>query len=275
MSSISVIVPTVGEKTLEAVLASIEKQTFRDFEVVVVDSSGDRRIAELVRRYGFKAIQTTRDVGLLKARCLASRQSRGRFVLLLDATKMLKPHALFILNELGKKYDMVAIFEGRSGQGTWTALARLDKEVSTSETNVYRHGELADFLIPRFYKKELLDYSLRKLESKLPEAVFSRVLWPEDRLIFLQARQVSNSVGLSSSRLITHIGDDTFCSVVKKYHRYGKSYRELRRFNEFSDLIKLGSRQRLIAECSYAERIGLISLYITRSISFLLGCYVM
>jgi len=53
MVKISVVIPTYNsEKTVGLCLDSLKNQTFKDFEVIVVDSYSKDKITEITRRYG-------------------------------------------------------------------------------------------------------------------------------------------------------------------------------------------------------------------------------
>jgi glycosyltransferase involved in cell wall biosynthesis len=269
---ISILIPSLGENTLQAVLESIRIQNCPNWETIVVDSSGKNHVSEATDKFDVKTIKTTGDVGLLQAKDIANQQATGDFCLFLDATKTLKPHALTSLSKLSSRFDMVLMFEERVGTGKWTKLAKLDKSILLNNLNLYRDGELADFLVPRFYKKSLVDLSLKNLKMKMPEDLFNRVLWPEDRLIFLEAKKLGGSLGIARAPLINHIGEDTFLSVIRKYHRYGKSYSDLRKFKEYSGQIN-SSRVRSMSQVNLQQKIGLYQLYFARFISFEFGYY--
>jgi CDP-glycerol glycerophosphotransferase len=100
---VSVIVPIYNvEQYLAACLDSLEAQTFRDFEVVVVDDGspdGSRAIAEeYAGRDRRIRIVTRPNGGLGAARNTGVRAARGHFLTFLDSDDELPPQALATLH---------------------------------------------------------------------------------------------------------------------------------------------------------------------------------
>jgi GT2 family glycosyltransferase len=85
-ATVTVVVPTLAaDQTLDACLASLEQQTFSDFEVIVVDNSGRRAVQPNGRA---KVIANERNVGFGAAVNQAFRQSSAAYLAVLndDAT---------------------------------------------------------------------------------------------------------------------------------------------------------------------------------------------
>jgi len=88
MPTVSVIIPVYNvERFVEAAIASVQAQTFQDFELIIVDDGGQDRSIEICRRL---ADQRTRIIeqknrGLAGARNTGIAAARGRYIALLDA----------------------------------------------------------------------------------------------------------------------------------------------------------------------------------------------
>ncbi len=81
---VSIVIPTYNsEKTLPLCLESVKRQTYRNIEVIVVDSYSKDRTVEIARRFGAKVIQTRG--ALLWARYIGHLYARGQIELLLDS----------------------------------------------------------------------------------------------------------------------------------------------------------------------------------------------
>jgi glycosyltransferase involved in cell wall biosynthesis len=85
--AISLILATVGEDArLADLLASLRTQTFRDFEAIVVDQSGDDRLVALVdacrRSFALRHVRHAR--GLSRSRNAGLRLAAGGFVVFRD-----------------------------------------------------------------------------------------------------------------------------------------------------------------------------------------------
>lgn len=100
---ITVIVPAynVG-KYIEECLHSITVQTFRDFEVVVVnDASTDdtlHRIRNFIRGDGrFRIVDLPQNVGISIARNAGIKEAKGEYIFFIDADDCIYPQALELL----------------------------------------------------------------------------------------------------------------------------------------------------------------------------------
>lgn len=86
--AVSVIVPNLDGKVLiEACLTSLERQTFRDFEVIVVDNGSTDGSVEMVRaRFPWVAavVENPANLGFAKACNQGIAQARGEYVALLN-----------------------------------------------------------------------------------------------------------------------------------------------------------------------------------------------
>src|SRR5438046_7594233 len=95
MSLVSVIVPTYNRReTIQAAIASVQRQTFADWELVVVDDGSTDDTAALIEgsdprlvliRQMNQGVNAARNTGMLRA--------RGQYIAFLDsAAEWLPPH---------------------------------------------------------------------------------------------------------------------------------------------------------------------------------------
>ena len=63
---------------------SLERQSFRDFEVIVVDNSGERRVRELKLGFVSRVIENDANVGFGGAINQAAAESKSRFIATLN-----------------------------------------------------------------------------------------------------------------------------------------------------------------------------------------------
>jgi glycosyltransferase involved in cell wall biosynthesis len=82
---VSVIVPTYNEeKTIETCLQSLRRQTFKDFELVVIDGHSKDRTIEIARKYADK-ILFDEGKGTAAARNLAVKALKSEIVAFIDS----------------------------------------------------------------------------------------------------------------------------------------------------------------------------------------------
>ena len=113
---VSVIVPTWNHgKELIHCLSSLEKQTYRPFEVIVVDDGSTDQTDVLLKgeRYSFpfQYIQLDHNKGASYARNLGARRAKGSLLLFVDADATLRPHAIKrMVTELLKHRDATFVY---------------------------------------------------------------------------------------------------------------------------------------------------------------------
>src|SRR5581483_9476839 len=89
MAKVSVIILTYGERAnlLQGALRSVQRQSYQDFEIVVVDDGSRGRTAEIVRHLGDPRIRYLRhpaNRGEAAARNTGLKNSSGEYVAFLD-----------------------------------------------------------------------------------------------------------------------------------------------------------------------------------------------
>ena len=85
---ISIVIPTRNSaNTLDSCLQSIVNQTYPNTELVIVDSHSTDETIEIAREYSAKIIET--QWGLLGARFLGFKASKGDYILYLDSDQIL------------------------------------------------------------------------------------------------------------------------------------------------------------------------------------------
>ena len=108
---LSIIVPTFhSENTIFYCLDSIKKQTFSDYEVIVVDASGDNKTEEVVKEWLsiFTRITYCRldTPGTPRQVSFGIRKSKGQFVGFVDSDDYIHPRMFEILVENQMKYGV-------------------------------------------------------------------------------------------------------------------------------------------------------------------------
>jgi len=103
--TVTVVVPTLAaDETLDACLDSLDRQTFRDFEVIVVDNSARNAVRT---RPGIRVIANDRNVGFGAAFNQAFRQSSAPFLAVLNDDATVHPGWLAaLLNAVEARPDV-------------------------------------------------------------------------------------------------------------------------------------------------------------------------
>lgn len=105
MTKFSIIIPCYNRfKMMDQCLKSLEEQTFKDFEVILVDDCSTDDSYERLEEYkknsnlNIKLFQNATNVGPGKSRNYAIEQATGKFMLCLDSDDFLREDTLEILN---------------------------------------------------------------------------------------------------------------------------------------------------------------------------------
>ena len=99
MPAISVIIPAYNaEKTLKNCLQSLEQQTFKDFEIIVVnDGSTDQTPKILTASDPKIKVINQKNAGAAAARNRGAKEAQGELIIFCDADLILKPKMLEIM----------------------------------------------------------------------------------------------------------------------------------------------------------------------------------
>ncbi|MDE1549561.1 glycosyltransferase [Jeotgalibaca caeni] len=103
--SISIIIPARNEeKVLPKLLASIEKQTVRPKEVLVVDDDSEDGTQEIARQYGVSVLKNSQEAGGKASACWdGAEKATGEWLLFLDADTYFE--AEDSLERLARKFE--------------------------------------------------------------------------------------------------------------------------------------------------------------------------
>lgn len=104
---VSIIIPSLNEERyIGRTLDSIEKQSYKNYEVIVVDGNSKDRTRDIAKRYGCKVIiEKRRGIGL--ARNVGARIAKGEILLFLDADTELRKNFLEIIVKRMKNSNVV------------------------------------------------------------------------------------------------------------------------------------------------------------------------
>ena len=85
MPKFSIVIPVYNvEDYIERCLESIKKQTFKDYEVIVVDDGCTDKSIEIAKQYDVKIIKTE-HVSVSEARNVGVKHTKGEYLIFLDS----------------------------------------------------------------------------------------------------------------------------------------------------------------------------------------------
>lgn len=105
----SVIAPAYKDKYLEESIESVLGQTYRDFEIILIDDGSKDKTSEICDRYAASndmiRVFHRENSGVLDSRCFGLSQARGNWVVFIDDDDRMKPYELQVLSEKIQQYS--------------------------------------------------------------------------------------------------------------------------------------------------------------------------
>ncbi|MBS1820791.1 MAG: glycosyltransferase family 2 protein [Acidobacteria bacterium] len=152
MPRFSLIVATMGRTTeMATLLASLEKQTCSDFELIVVDQNGDDRLVPVIGQsaLGVKMVHLRCRKGASRARNMGMAQARGEIIAFPDDDCWYPPGLLSDVSEWFRGHTTYEILSvgSRDEDGHVSANGWFQDSCDFNLLNIYRTSACATFFI--------------------------------------------------------------------------------------------------------------------------------
>ncbi len=235
---VTISIPTLNSAAfLERCLGAIDRQTYGNIEVNIVDGGSTDSTKALALKHGVSAFNVYRGA-LLGARELGARIAKGAIVILLDSDQILEPEAVGGAVEAltNAPYDMLVLEEDVYRQKTL-----VEKLFHYDRVLVHRVKDFSPFtgvMLPRVYKKALVMDAF----SRMPREALERVGGQDHAIIYYEAWQTSQRVKLIPNA-VKHIEPDTLAKVWKKFYRWGYTSVDAR-YGKYNKLLHTKERLR-------------------------------
>jgi len=208
MPTVSVVISTKNEeKNIRACLESITRQSYTDFELIVVDNDSKDKTKEISREF----TPLVYNVGPERSaqRNYGVKSGSGKYALYLDADMTLSPDVIKeCVEKMDKDQNLAGLYipETVIGNGFWISVRRFERG--------FYDGTVIDAV--RFVRRSVfLDIG----------GFDERLVGPEDWDFDLSVRQ-HGSVAIIRSPLFHNEGDFSFWIYIRKKSYYAKSFNE-------------------------------------------------
>lgn len=210
---VSVNIPTYNsQKTLEETLSSVRSQTYKDIEIIVIDSYSKDRTIAIAKQYNSKIF--TAD-SLALARKVGVENSVGKYIFLVDSDQVLENDAIDQCVKACEEegYDAVTLFE----QSKITKNTFAERVIAYDKWLFHSLGDddpIHGTAIPRFFKA----------------AFMKKVDFLNNPPITFEHSMIHNEIVKMGARVkfidahIYHYETPTFRDVFSKFKRYGYYY---------------------------------------------------
>lgn len=216
---ISVIITTKNEENVIGdLLKSLEKQKYKDFEIILVDNYSNDKTCELAKNCSARIFKKGPERSV--QRNYGVKKAIGNYVLILDADMKLSENVLLELSEAKEK--VVIIPEKSFGEGFWVKFKIFEREFYEGEETIEA---------PRYFSKELF--------SKF-HGYDKNITGPEDYDLPLRMKKAGIGVGRIKSYILHNEKNfSPFKSARKKFYYASKSAKYLQRHPEM--IVKQGN----------------------------------
>jgi glycosyltransferase involved in cell wall biosynthesis len=209
-----------SEKTLKRCLDSLKGQTYKNIEIIIMDSYSKDATLNIARDHGAKIVFADT---LALARKVGAQASNGEYIFILDSDQILEPDVIGRCVKACEEegFDGVTLFE-KSLITKNTFVERViayDKEIFHS---LHDDDPIKGTAIPRFFRAS---YFKRVEFDKNPPITF------EHTIIHHKITQMGARIKFLDA-YIWHHETTTIKEVAKKFYRYGYYYIPAYQFNK-------------------------------------------
>ena len=260
---VSVNIPTYNsEKTLAMTVEAVKNQTYKNIEIIIVDSYSKDRTLKIAKELDCEVVMCSG--GLLEARIVGAEKSRGDYVVFLDSDQILSPETIEKCVEKIKDYDCLWLYERAHNREKW-----LPSLYDADRVLVQKHLE-EDVVLPRFFKKDLLIKAMKEIPSEIYD-----VCKAHDHLIlrneFFKVSKRMGQVGDYSSPAVEHMEPSSIPTLIKKQYRWGRTTRDFYEKGFYRDMIRERDKFRKIHAGDSLLSLKSFVLRVLRGVPYKLG----
>lgn len=168
----SVVIPLYNkEASVSRAIDSVLRQSFRDFEIVVVDDGSTDGGAAVVARFADDRIRLIRkpNGGVSSARNRGVAESRGQVIAFLDADDAWRPDFLEVIAGLAARHPSAGAY------GTSFEIVEPDGRRRVSRVAALRGREDGDVLVADYFEQALSGFVLWSSAAAVPKTTFEDV----------------------------------------------------------------------------------------------------
>ena len=269
MPLVSINVPTYNsEKTISETLKSIKAQSHKNIETIMIDSHSTDKTVEIAKKFGVKVVFY--DGTLLGARDVGVRNSKGKYILLLDSDQILDSTTV----ERGVKmlesgeYDMLWLYERSwKPKKLLEILYDADRELVQKNWREFIYP-IGGVILPRFYRKEILS----KAFSNIPPKILPLCVAHDHAIIYYEANKLSKKIG-EINNAVWHMEPWSWTNLFKKTYRYGITTRKLVENKVYPELLRSKNKGRKIKCKDLKLSLQSNLLRLVRAIPYLYGYF--
>lgn len=223
---VSVNIPTYkSEKTLKKCLDAVNLQTHKNLEIIVIDKYSKDKTLEIAKKYGCKIIMC--GGGLLEARIVGAKESKGKYILFLDDDQILHPTVIGRAVKKIKKYDSLWLFERSYNKD------KLLPSLYDADRLLVQKFLEEGVVLPRFFRKTIL----LKAMKNIPEEIYNSCKAHDHLIIKYELEKLSKKIG-GVNPGVEHMEPSNLIELFRKQFRWGRTTREFYEKGFYQELVK-------------------------------------
>ncbi len=212
---VTIAIPTLNsERTLERTLNSIKSQTYKNYEIIIIDNGSSDKTVQIAGKFT-KNIYTNSGK-LLGSRFIGVKKSKGDIHFFIDSDQVLSNNCIeraVKLIESGK-YDMLFLEEGSYNPKTFIErLTSVDRKI-THKKRVTDPSQ--SVLLPRVFRREILEKAFKKIDPRLHNVVTLQ----DHAIIYYESYKISQKVGYLP-KAVFHEEPRTVKELFEHYFSWG------------------------------------------------------
>ena len=220
---VSVIIPTYNaEKYLDRCLKSIKDQTYKNYEIIVVDNNSRDNTKKIAKKY--TKLVFNKGPERSAQRNFGAKKAKGKYVYFVDADFILEKEVISeCVNKISEGFDAIVVHNTPDITISWIA------KIRKFETDMYKYN--LDHSASRFFKKEIF-FKINGYNEKITAG--------EDYDIQNRINKNKYKTGFIKAEAL-HLGEPKrFFPHMVKYYNYGKDFVNYRDNNEKESKKQLG-----------------------------------
>jgi glycosyltransferase involved in cell wall biosynthesis len=258
---VSVTIPTYNsEKTLEQCLDFVKAQTYKNIEIIIIDSYSKDKTLAIAKKFKAKIVMCKGK--LLEARIAGAKASKGKYVLLLDSDQILEKTS--IERAVGKMKDFDSLWFWERAYNRKKFIPSLYDADRMLVQTYWEPDE--DIVLPRFFRRDLLI----KAYNKIPEKYINICAAQDHIITWYEFKQLTKRNGMVENA-VQHMEPDSLKALFKKQLRWGKTTKEFYRTGIYRELITKKDSFRKFKFEHLGWSIKSLMLRILRGIPYKLG----
>lgn len=267
--SVSITIPTFNSGAyLSLCLKAINKQTYKNIEINIIDNNSKDETIEIAQKHGVKNIKSFTG-SLLQARFEGVKMAKGEFILILDSDQILYPDSIerAVAEVMDAKIDMLAFEEFAYKKDSFIEkLFDMDRTLINTVNNL---DPFTGVIMPRFFRATLL----KKAYNNIPKELFPKTGGPDHAIVYYESWLLSKKIGVLS-KAVYHQEPGSLGILWKKFYRWGYTS-VYAHYGKYANLMSQKERFRtgLFTKGLFIESVGSIILLLLKGVAFKIGYY--